>query len=92
MAQLRRGQTGVICESKLAEDDAALLRAMGIAVDARIKLCRSGQPCIVAIGCACENGDADKGGVGRAKADRWDSCRIGLARRLAERITVVVDA
>lgn len=87
LTHLRRGQTGVIREASLAADDAALLRAMGVAVDARIRLCRSGQPCIVAIGCACVAGGAAKG-KGRAG---WGGCRIGLARPLAERITVLLD-
>jgi Fe2+ transport system protein FeoA len=81
LTRLRRGQTGMICEARLSEDDAALLRAMGVAADARIRLCRSGQPCIVAVGCACIRG----GGT------RWGGCRIGLARPLAERITVLVS-
>lgn len=81
LTRLRRGQIGVICEARLAEDDAALLRAMGVAADAQVRLCRSGQPCIVAVGCACIRG-------GRT---RWGGCRIGLARPLAERITVLVS-
>ena len=59
----------------LAEADAALLGAMGLCCDAKVRLCRAGEPCIVAVMTG-----------GRA------SCRIGLARPLAERIQVDVDS
>ena len=84
LTQLRRGQIGVICQARLAEDDAALLRAMGVAADAQVRLCRSGQPCIVAVGCACIRGE-------HGVRTRWSGGRIGLARPLAERITVLVN-
>jgi Fe2+ transport system protein FeoA len=81
LTALKAGQTGVICEARLDVDDAALLRAMGLADRVRVKLCRVGEPCVVALGnvegkhCHC-NGH----------------CRIGLARGLAERIFVTVVA
>lgn len=81
LTTLRPGQTAVIAESRLDADDAALLRAMGLTDHSRIKICRIGQPCVVALGpvegkhCHC-NGH----------------CRIGLARGLAERIMVTVVA
>lgn len=79
LSSLRRGQTGVLCEERLASDDAAMLRAMGLHPAARIRLCRVGEPCIVAVaggtgGCGCGS-----------------TCRIGLARSLASRIFVTVD-
>lgn len=68
---------------------------MGLCQDARIRLCRTGEPCIVAVGsggsiCGCGEGD----GLGTGKAQvAWSggSFRIGLARMLAERIFVSVD-
>ncbi len=80
LAGLRQGAEGVICESRLDAEDAALLKAMGLCTSATIKVVRAGQPCVVAVGgageaCSC-------GGM----------CRIGLARELAERIFVNVLA
>jgi len=79
LSNLKRGQTGVLCESTLASDDAALLRAMGLHPAARIRLCRVGEPCIVSVaggagGCGCGS-----------------TCRIGLAKSLAARIYVTLD-
>jgi Fe2+ transport system protein FeoA len=76
LAKLREGQTGVICESRLAPGDASMLRAMGLCLHATVRICKSGSPCIVAV--AGLNGKCHCGG----------SCRIGLARALAERIFV----
>jgi hypothetical protein len=73
LSELRCGQTGVICEARLDADDAALLRAMGLGCNAKVRLCRAGEPCIVALTCG------KTGGI---------SCRVGLARPLAERILV----
>jgi hypothetical protein len=78
LMQLRPGQAGmvgVVCEARLEECDAALLRAMGLGCGSRVRLCRAGEPCIVAVITG-----------GRA------SCRIGLARPLAEQIMVEVEA
>jgi hypothetical protein len=80
LTSLRRGQTAVICESRLDADDAALLRAMGLGGRVRIKLCRVGEPVVVALGttqgrhCHCQG-----------------HCRIGLARGLAERVMAIVE-
>jgi Fe2+ transport system protein FeoA len=70
LSQLRPGQVGVVRTTDMAECDAALLGAMGLCCDAKVRLCRAGEPCIVAIH------------TGKA------ACRIGLARPLAERISV----
>ncbi|MBL8758634.1 MAG: ferrous iron transport protein A, partial [Phycisphaerae bacterium] len=78
LSQMRVGELGVIAEKRLEEDDRALLRAMGLACNATVKVCRAGEPCIVAVMSGCSAG----GRVG------GDSCRIGLARPLAERIVV----
>jgi Fe2+ transport system protein FeoA len=80
LASLRQGQTGVIRETQLDPDDAALLKAMGLCTSATVKVVRAGQPCVVAVGGAGEN--CACGGT----------CRIGLARGLAERVLVTVVA
>ena len=70
LSQLRQGQVGVVRTADIAEGDAALLGAMGLCCDAKVRLCRAGEPCIVSIH------------TGKA------ACRIGLARPLADRISV----
>lgn len=81
LTHLRPGQTAVIAEARLDVDDAALLRAMGLSGNMRIRVCRIGEPCIVAVGniagkhCCCHG-----------------HCRIGLARSLADRVFVTVQA
>jgi len=81
LSTLRTGQSAVICESRLDSDDAALLKAMGLCTSAAVKVIRHGQPCVVAVG-----------GVSAAACTCGGSCRIGLARGLAERIFVTVQA
>ncbi len=96
LTRLQKGQTGRICECQLAEEDAALLRAMGLCTDARVRLCRVGEPCIVAIQCGKR---ASAGNVAEAASRRgngsaeghWTGSRIGLARSLAERILVSLE-
>jgi len=58
-----------------AARDAAYLGAMGMCCNAKVRLCRAGEPCIVSI-------------VSGSGA----SCRIGLARPLADRIMVEPEA
>lgn len=82
LAALGRGQEGVICESRLEPDDAALLKAMGLCTHASVKVVRTGEPCVVAVGGVGEGASCTCGGM----------CRIGLARGLAERIFVRVVA
>jgi Fe2+ transport system protein FeoA len=77
IASLKRGQTGVVLEAQLGESDSALLRAMGLHPAARVRLCREGEPCIVAV----TAGSGPNCGCG-------SECRIGLARSLAQRIFV----
>lgn len=49
LTQLRRGECGVIQRSTLSTGDAALLAAMGLCCNAKVRLCRAGEPCIVAV-------------------------------------------
>ncbi len=67
LSSLRRGERARIVEKKLADTDRDLLRAMGLGVNARVRLCRRGEPCIVAIDdrtCECRIG------LARGLADR----------------------
>jgi Fe2+ transport system protein FeoA len=78
LTSLKPGEIGVIRETRLDQDDAALLRAMGLCLNATVRIFRIGEPCVVAVGgvsahCKC-------GGM----------CRVGLARPLADRIFVEV--
>lgn len=82
LTDLRADQTGVLVEARLDSGDAALLRAMGLCDRSTIRLCRLGEPCVVAVG-------------GRLAPDAkactcGGTCRIGLARPLADRIFVTV--
>jgi hypothetical protein len=49
LSQLRPGQCGVVRSAGVADSDAALLGAMGLCCNAKVRLCRAGEPCIVAI-------------------------------------------
>lgn len=73
LTQLRVGQRGVVSDVDL--EDRAVLSAMGLSERAQVKLCRMGEPCIVAVGCACSPG----------------ACRIGLSRKIADRVYVTTE-
>ena len=72
LSQLPLGCRAVVSESDLDESDASLLRAMGLGPNAEVRMCRLGEPCIVALPCGCDAG----------------GCRIGLSRRIADRVYV----
>lgn len=80
LTDLRPGEVGVVEDATLEASDAAFLRAMGLCNEAKVRLCRAGEPCIVAVGSF--GSDCGCGSV----------CRIGLARPLAQRIYVTVSA
>lgn len=78
LTALKPGQTAVVRRTEMDAGDADLLRAMGLRLEARVRLCRLGEPCIVEVmggGESCGR----KGGC---------VCRIGLARPLAEKVLV----
>jgi Fe2+ transport system protein FeoA len=77
LATMKPGQRGIVRSADLGEDDAQLLRAMGLRPAAEVRLCKLGEPCIVEV----------MGGTS-ATAGCVCSCRIGLARPLAERVQV----
>lgn len=49
LAELGQGECAVVMAGALAESDGALLRAMGLRAEARVRVCRRGSPCIVEI-------------------------------------------
>ena len=64
-----------VCETCIDPRDAAMLRAMGMRPNAKIRMIRSGEPCIIEV----QGINPATGGCG---------CRIGLSRDLASRVTV----
>lgn len=64
--------------------DTAMLRAMGLAPAATIRLCRQGEPCILEV-LLSEPPAAGDGLCARADC----RCRIGLTRYLAQRVKVI---
>ena len=98
LTTLRAGDIGVVCETCMDPIDAAMLRAMGLRPNATIRVCRLGEPCIVEVFTGAAKPDPSCGpdsGRGLASDRPCDrpggcSCRIGLARPLAERVMVMV--
>lgn len=68
LTALKPGQSGVVVDAAMDADDAAQLRAMGLRPNARVVLCRSGEPCIVRVlgACGCES----RIGLARPLAER----------------------
>ncbi len=60
LSSLRRGQTGVVCMKAVGPQDRDMLHAMGLRANCALRLCRAGEPCIVALldgeDCACRIG------------------------------------
>lgn len=68
LSQLRPGQSGVVRSAGVDASDAALLGAMGLCCNAKVKLCRAGEPCIVAV--ATGRGAGCRIGLARPLADK----------------------
>lgn len=49
MTSMDAGQMGVVVRTTLGAADAALLRAMGLRPNARVRLCQAGEPWIVEV-------------------------------------------
>ncbi len=64
-----------VCETCMDPRDAAMLRAMGMRPNAKVRMIRSGEPCIIEV-------------LGINPATGSCGCRIGLSRDLASRVTV----
>lgn len=47
--QLKAGDVGVVRSTDINSSDAAMLGAMGLCCNATVRLCRAGEPCIVAV-------------------------------------------
>ncbi|HED54668.1 MAG TPA: ferrous iron transport protein A [Phycisphaerales bacterium] len=72
LSQLERGQVAMLDASELDAESLASLRAMGLRPECELRVCKRGEPCIVAV---C-SGSAGGG------------CRIALAGRLADQLHV----
>lgn len=82
LSGLTAGQSGVVRHTTLDADDEALLEAMGVRRGGMVMVCRVGEPFIVAVLARCSSERPGSTAPGAC------SCRIGLARSLAERIFV----
>lgn len=74
---LTAGQVATIAALAIDPADAALLRAMGLRPGARLRVCRFGEPCVVEV-------------LGGEACGCTCATRVGLAKRLAERLMVVI--
>jgi len=79
LSSLKRGQTATVHASTLTSVDQAYLQALGLRLNSRVRLCRVGEPCIVSV--ASAGSDCGCG----------STCRIGLAKALAQHIYVTID-
>ena len=50
MSSLRTGAVGRVHASQLDEESVSLLRALGLSVSRRFRLCKTGEPCIMEVG------------------------------------------
>lgn len=66
--QLKPGETGVVRSAPTGSEDAAVLAAMGLCCNARVRLCRAGEPCIVAV--LAGGGSGCRIGLARPLADQ----------------------
>jgi len=68
LSQLKPGQSGVVRTADVSSSDAAFLGAMGLCCNAKVRLCRAGEPCIVAI--SSGKGAGCRIGLARPLAER----------------------
>ena len=76
LTQLRVGEWGDVHGTDLGESDAAMLRAMGLKPNARVRLCRCGSPCIVEVRWC--DGPSCRLGLSRRLAEHVRVCRAGV--------------
>lgn len=87
LTELRTGQLGVVRAIELDARDSSMLRAMGLRVNARVRICRLGEPCIIELmGGSAASVDATQSCPRGAAC----TCRIGLSKPLAQRVMVGV--
>jgi len=75
---LKPGEAGVVRSAPVNNQDAAMLAAMGLCCDAKVRLCRAGEPCIVAI--VGGRGSGCRIGLARPLADMIMVERLNEAR------------
>ncbi|MAY74786.1 MAG: hypothetical protein CMJ31_08770 [Phycisphaerae bacterium] len=68
LTRMTRGQRGVLREATIEGSDGEMLVAMGLRPNCRLRVCRSGQTCIVAVETGC--GGGCRIGLSRHLADR----------------------
>lgn len=73
--QLKPGESGIVRGAPESGDDAAVLAAMGLCCNAKVRLCRAGEPCIVAV--VAGSGAGCRIGLARPLADRILVERLG---------------
>ena len=77
LSTFRAGQYGLVVACRVEGSDAPILRAMGLTEGSIVRVCRVGEPTIVALlchrGCHCA------------------SSRVGLARAIADRVLVTEE-
>lgn len=66
--QLKAGDVGVVRSTHMNASDAAMLGAMGLCCNATVRLCRAGEPCIVAV--VAGRGAGCRIGLARPLADK----------------------
>lgn len=95
LSSLAPGELAVVDRLDIEPQDAALLRAMGLCASCCVRMCRGGQPCIVAIltelgepAGECQGGQSSDSGSERSAGFACCASRIGLAQELASRIVV----
>lgn len=71
--RLRRGDVGVISHARCNDEEAGMLRAMGLRPRTRVRLARQGEPCIVQV--IGEHGVLCRVGLARRLAR---SVRVGV--------------
>lgn len=67
LTSLDAGQVGLVTRTTLSEQDAALLRAMGLRPNARVRLCQAGEPWIIEV--RRSGGACSRIGLARAIAE-----------------------
>lgn len=87
LTELRTGQSAVVRAIDLDARDSSMLRAMGLRVNARVRICRLGEPCIIELVGGSRASVAATDACPRGSAC---TCRIGLAKPLARRVMVGV--
>ncbi len=76
--QLLPGESAVVRSTAMSSSDAAMLGAMGLCCNATVRLCRAGEPCIVAV--VSGRGTGCRIGLARPLADSILVERIDAAK------------